>query len=200
MQAHQPHRRPLLLRQSSAQRRGGLEQHVEGLGRARHARGILGLQPRLEHHRVARRFLAGEGEIGAAERVEGGERRGHAIVPGHVETRGEAIEPAAGDLGEQRLAVAEMAVGRGGTDAGKPRRLGQAEAGRPILLDERAGGLEQDLLQIAVMIGTRAAPAVVGGRHVSGFYFKARPEARRGRATFRHCSPHLLLAANCHPS
>ena len=116
-------------------------------------------EPGLEHHRVIRRLVAGEGEIGAAEILEGRERRRDAVVPRHVELGGEALETVAGDFGEQRIAVAEMAIGRRGADAGEPRRLGEAEADRPMLLDQPARRFEQHLLQIAVVIGARPPPA-----------------------------------------
>ena len=119
------------------------------------------VESRLEHHRIARWLLAGEGEIGAAEILEGRERRRDAVVPRKIQPRGKALEAVAGELGKERIAVAEMPVRRGGAYAGEPCRLGEAEAGRSILLDQLAGRLEQDLFQIAVMIGARPSPAPV---------------------------------------
>ena len=48
-----------------------------------------------------------------------------------------------------------MSIGRGGTDAGGARRLGNGEPTGPLLADQAQGGLDQRLAQIAVMI---AAP------------------------------------------
>mgnify|MGYP006262933613 CR=1 FL=1 len=67
----------------------------------------------------------------------------------------------AGKLGKKRLAVAKVPVRCCGADAGEPRRLGQAEAGRAVLLDQLARRLEQDLFQIAVVIGARPVPALI---------------------------------------
>src|SRR5262245_782628 len=171
MEAHELDRRALALGQLPAESGSGLLQNVEGAlgGGDLFARSLR--QSRLEHHRVARRLVAGEGEIGAAERAESRKRRGDAVVPGDVEAGGKAFETGARHLGEKRIAVAEMAVGRGGADPGKPRRLGQAEARGPVLLDQLARRFEQHLTQVAVVIGMRAPPAV-RGTHVKSFYMK----------------------------
>ena len=160
MQAHELDRRALALGKLPAQSGGGLLQDIEGALRCgdRLTRGLG--EPRLEHHRVTRGLVASESEIGAAEMLEGRERRGNTVVPGHVEARGEALEAHTRDLGKQRIAVAEMPVGRCGAHASEPRRLGQAEARRPILLDQLARRLEQNLFEVAVVIGMRAPPAV----------------------------------------
>ena len=204
MQAHHPHRRPLVERHPLTEGRRRAAENVEGAVRRSLELGILArTEPRLEHHRVARRLIAGEGEISVSEIFEGRERRGNAIVPGRVELGGEAGEAIAGDLGEQRVAVAEMAVGRRGADAGKPRRLGETEPDRPMLLDELAGGLEQDLFQVAVVIGAR--PALIIGAHVKGFYMKPPiPTRMREERSFSaikgfrrsSCFAAMTLAAN----
>ena len=170
-------------RKRPAKRGRGTLQHVEGaIGSCFQLIVIAHAESCLEHHRVARRLLAGEGEIGTAEILEGRERRRYAVVPRHVELGGEALEAVAGKLGEQRLAIAEMPVWRGGANAGEPRRLGQAEAGRPVLLDQLARRLEQDLLKIAVVIGARPVPALIVGAHVRGFYMKGANAAIRAAA------------------
>jgi hypothetical protein len=95
-----------------------------------------------------------------------------------------ALEAVAGELGKKRIAVAKVPVGCGGADAGEPRGLGEAEAGRAVLLDQIARRLEQDLLQIAVVIGARPVPALIVGAHVRGFYMKGPNAAispRKGR-------------------
>lgn len=57
-----------------------------------------------------------------------------------------------GDLGEESVAITEMAIGRGGADARETRGLGQAEAESTMLFDELARRLEQNLLEVAMMI------------------------------------------------
>ena len=162
VKAHQPDGRTLAFGQRAAERGGSVLQDIEGaLGGGNRLAPRAGRHARLEHHRVARRLVAGEGEIGTPKIVEGRERRRHAVVPRHVEPRGEALEAVLGDFGEQRIAIAEMPIGRRGTDAGKPRRLGQAEARRPVLLDQLARRFEQHLFEVAMMIGARPAPAAI---------------------------------------
>ena len=125
MQAHQPERWPAVGRERPAERRRGTLQHIEGAIRCGFQLLVMAwIEPCLEHHRIARWLLAGEGEIGAAEILEGRERRRYAVVPSEVQPRGKALEAVAGELGKERIAVAEMPVGRGGTHAGEPRRLG----------------------------------------------------------------------------
>ena len=63
-----------------------------------------------------------------------------------------------GDLGEKRIAVFEMTIGRRRAHPGQTRGLGQAKAERAVLLDELARGLQQRLFEVAVMIGTGAPP------------------------------------------
>src|SRR5215510_14924848 len=120
MQAHELDRRTLALGQLPAESGSGFLQNVEGAlgGGDLFARSLR--QSGLEHHRVARRLVAGEGEIGAAELLEGRQRRGDAVVPGHVEAGGEALEAGARHLGEKRIAVAEMTVGRAASVRLKP--------------------------------------------------------------------------------
>ncbi len=153
-------RRALFLRERAAKRSGRFLQHIEGtLAGGKRLALAGGGNACLEHHRIARRLLAGKGEIGLAESIESRERRRHAVVPRHVEARGEALEAALGDLGEEGVAIAEVAVRRGRADAGEPRRFGQAEAERAVLLDQLARRLEQHLFEVAVMIGSWPAPA-----------------------------------------
>ena len=96
------------------QRVGGGAQHGEGAVAGGAQLGIeVGRQARFEHRGVVGGLGAGEGEIGAADIVEGGEGVGLAAVPAGREHRLEALEALARHVGQQRLAVAEMAVGRG---------------------------------------------------------------------------------------
>src|SRR5262249_3481918 len=159
-----PDRWSLLGRKRPAKRRRRALQHIEGaIGSCFQL--IVGAHAEtgLEHHRVACRLLAGEGEIGAAEIFEGRKRGRYAVVAGHVGPRGEALETVAGELGKERVTVAEMPVWRRGADPCEPRRLGQTEARRAVLLDQLARRLEQDLLEIAVVIGARPVPALIVG-------------------------------------
>ena len=135
---------------------------IEGaIGRGDLVAPITGSDARLEHHRVARGLVAREGEISLAEILEGRERRRHAVVPRHVEPRGEALEAVPGDLGQQRVTIAEVPIGRGGADPGEPRRFGEAETRGPILLDQLARRFEQHLFEVAMMIGAGPAPAAI---------------------------------------
>src|SRR6185437_2734782 len=72
---------------------------------------------------------------------------------------------------EQILGVAEMTVGRGRTDTGEPRGLGDGEAGGPLLGNQMERRIEQRLAQIAVMV---TAPLIVAAwsrpAHVNVFY------------------------------
>ena len=56
------------------------------------------------------------------------------------------------------VAIAEMTIGRGRTDTGAARRLGEGKAGRPVFANEIERGIDQCLAQISVMI----APAAMG--------------------------------------
>src|ERR1700674_3030288 len=202
MQAHELEGWPLGLGQRTTQRRGGTLENVEGAlgGRQRLTLGAGGGHPRFEHHRVACRLLAREGKIGLAEIIERGERRVHSVVPRLVETRGEALEAALGDLGEKGVAVGEMAVRRRGAHARQARGLGEAEASRSVLLDQLAGGLEQHLFEGAVVIGAGAAPAArIGGGHVKGYYMKSGRATRRRRpgACLRLLSYHAIRDGTC---
>jgi len=66
-----------------------------------------------------------------------------------------------GDFGEQRIAIAEVPIGSRRTDPGEPCRFGEAEARRPVLLDQLARRFEQNLFEVAMMIGAGPAPAAI---------------------------------------
>ena len=68
----------------------------------------------------------------------------------------ELLEAAQRDVGEKLVAVAEMAIGRGRTDARPARRLGKGETRRPLLRDQFQRGAQQRFFQIAVVIAARA--------------------------------------------
>src|SRR6478672_11935887 len=153
VQAHQFERRTLGRGDLTAECGCRVLYHIESaLGRGQRLDLSARNRTGLEHHGITCRLLTGEGEIGLAEVVEGGERRGQAIVPRHVEPRGKALKAVFGDLSKKRVAVAKMPVGRCRADSGKPRGLSQAEAEGTMLLDQLASGLYQYLFAVAVMI------------------------------------------------
>ena len=158
VQAHHQRRRPLVRRQPRAQRLRGAAQHLEGAVR-RLAQPGIGVErdAGLEHRRVIGRLVAREMQVGAADILEGAIGVGPAVVPGAAQRALEQLEAAPGDVGEQRVAVAEMPVRRRRADPGPARRVGEGEPGRSLLRDQVERGADQRLAQIAVMI---AAPRV----------------------------------------
>ena len=71
-------------------------------------------------------------------------------------------------FGDERVAVGKMAIGRGAGDADALRRLGQGEAGRTALGDQRPRRREQCLAQPAMMVappffGAPSAKLTFGG-------------------------------------
>ena len=82
----------------------------------------------LEHRRVIGGLAAGEVEIGATEALEGSGGIGQAVLPGGLERGLEELETTPRHVGDELLAVAEMAVRRRRTDARGPRGLGKGEA------------------------------------------------------------------------
>ena len=112
----------------------------------------------LEHRRIVARVLPGEVEVGPPHRHERREPRRAAVVPGAVEPVGEHDEAAAGDLLDQLVAAAEVAVGRRGAHPRDPRRLGEGEAERPALLDQAERRPDQRLAQVAVVVALARGP------------------------------------------
>ena len=119
----------------------------------------------------------GKGEIGPADILERGERLGPPIVPGMLEMRGKELEAAARDIGDQRIAVAEMAVGCCRADAGRAGGIRKSEPRRALFRDQVEGGLDQRFAQIAVMIPSAPARPLSRPAHVKCFYIKARQSA-----------------------
>ena len=85
----------------------------------------------------------------------------------------ELLEAAQRDVGEQRVAVAVMPVGRGRAHARPARGVGKGEAGRTFFGDQFERGAHQGFLQIAVVIAARAARHVLPHLMVNSFYIKA---------------------------
>src|SRR5262249_2703776 len=105
-------------------------------------------------------LVAGEGEIGAAELLEGGECIGRTVVPRLVERLCEALEAALRHVDHEGVAIAKMPVGRRRADARRTRGFREGEAGRPVPLDQIERRPDQRLLEVAVMIPALAAPIV----------------------------------------
>src|SRR5205807_2981891 len=79
------------------------------------------------------------------------------------------LEAAQGDIGDQRVAVAEMAVGRSRADPGPARRLGKGKAGRPLARDQIERRLDQRLAQIAVVIAAALPRSLFRPPHVNDY-------------------------------
>ena len=190
VQAHHQRRRTLVGGRAGAQRLGGAAQHREGaLGGLAQPGIAVDRDADLEHRRVIGRLGAGESEIGAAEPLEGGERLRLAAIPGALQMRLEQFEPAPRDIGDQRLAVAEMAVGRCRADPGRARCVGKGEPGRPFLRDKAERGVDQRLAQIAVVIAAPRARVLSAPSHVRAFYMRrpASPNAKPNGPEVRQC-------------
>ena len=86
----------------------------------------------------------------------------------------EKHEAALRHIGEQRIAVAEMAIRRSRAHPGQARGIGERESGRTFLGDQFKRGAHQGFFQIAVVIAARAALAP---SHVKGLYMNPRPIA-----------------------
>ena len=96
---------------------------------------------------------------------------GPAVVPGARQRRFELLEAAPRDIGQQLVAVAEMAVGRRRADAGPARGLGEGEARRALLGDQFQRRADQRLLEIAVVVAARTRRAAVfGPAHVKSLH------------------------------
>ena len=170
MQAHHQGGRPLAGGQHGHQGVGRGAQHAEGaIGRGAQIGIEVGRQARFEHRGIVGGLGAREGEIGPADIVEGGERIGLAAGPAGREHRLEALEALARHVGQQRLAIAEVTVGRRRADARRTRGVGEGEAGRALFLDQLARGLDQRLAQIAVVIGALGSTFPT---HVKGVYIE----------------------------
>src|SRR6266487_2450704 len=95
------------------------------------------------------------GSLRATYVLEGGKRRGAAVVPGALELGAEALESLPRDVGDEPLPVAVMPIGRGRAHAGGARGFRKREAGQAALGDEVERRPDQRLAQVAVMV---AAP------------------------------------------
>ena len=74
----------------------------------------------------------GEGEIGPTDILEGGKGVGAAIVPSAIKMRGKQLEPAASDISDQSVTVAEMAIRCGRADPGRSCGIGKGNPAGPF--------------------------------------------------------------------
>ena len=95
--------------------------------------------------RIERRLATRKGEIGAPDRFQRCHRIGLAVIEGSLQCGGKALEAALGDVGEEGVTVAEMAIGRSRAHSRRPRRLGKGEAGGTLGGDEVEGPPGSDL-------------------------------------------------------
>jgi len=65
------------------------------------------------------------------------------------------LEATARHVGEQLVAVAKMAIGRGRRTPAR-RSIGECESGRPLLGDQLKRGAYQGFLEVAVVIAALA--------------------------------------------
>src|SRR5262245_43289538 len=106
-----------------------------------------------------------EDQIGSAHALERRKRARAAFIPGGRQPLLELLKAAASNIRHQRIAVAEVAVGRCRADAGLAGGLCKGETRRPLLGNEVQRRAEQRLAQIAVMIA--APPAAACPTHES---------------------------------
>ena len=133
----------------------------------------VGRDAGFEHRGVISRLGTREGQIGFAHAVERGECIGTAIVEGARQRGFELLESAQRDIGQQIVAVAEVAIRRRRADAGPARGIGKGEAGGALLRNQFEGGTHERFAQIAVVIAARAMPVVLRPAHVNSFYISA---------------------------
>ena len=151
MQRHHHRRRPCALAAPIGARcLCRTPDHGEGMvGGTVQRRVLLQGEPGFEHRGIGRWFLPGEGEVGAAAIFDRRHRVWPAQVPRCLQHRREAFEALARDFGHQRVAVAEMPVGSGGTDSGRACHFGEAEPRWAALGDQRQRRGDQRLAQVA---------------------------------------------------
>ena len=77
------------------------------------------------------------------------------------------LETAQRDVGHERVAVAEMPVGRGRADPGSPRGLGEGEPRWSLLGNQIQRRADQRFAQVAVMVA--APPAAARPTHDQRF-------------------------------
>src|SRR5262249_37571606 len=141
-----------------------------------------------------------EGEIGAADLLEGGHGIGLAVVPGAAELRLEQLEAPPRHVGHQRIAIAEVAIGGSRAYAGGARGLGEGEAGGALGGAEVEGGADQRLAQIAVVIAATLLVAVAAiplPAHVNSSYMSPPNPAAYSRSLTIGCARPQWGGAGC---
>src|SRR5437868_7693362 len=178
MQAHHQGRRPAVAGQTGAKGVGGATQHRKRpiCGFAQIGIAFEG-QARLAHGGVKSGPFPREGEIGAADILEGDKGVGPALVPGAIEPLLEQFEAAVGHIGEQRLAVTKMPVGSRRTDPCGARRVGKGEPRRTLLGNQVERGADQRLAQIAVVIAAPPGRLIVSRPAHARYSTTSRPMA-----------------------
>src|SRR4029079_16665065 len=139
---------------------------------ARLAQFAIGIErnSRFEHRRVISRLAFGESEISFAEPVECGHHFRPAFIPCFGERACELFEASPSDIGEQRVAIAKMPVGRRRADASPARGFGEGETRRSLFGDKFKRGAHQGFLEVAMVIAARSvtsAPFHVNGINMS---------------------------------
>src|SRR5437879_4844152 len=170
MQAHHQCRRTFLGRQSGAEGLHRLAQHCKGcIGGLAQLRVVVERYAGFEHRRVIGGLVTGKGEVGPPDALEGCEGIRPPVTPGTFEMRREQLEAAQCDIGDQRVAVAEMTIRRGGAGPRRAGSLGKRKTGRPLASAQIEGRLDQRLAQIAVMIAAALPRSVSRPPHVNDY-------------------------------
>jgi len=110
------------------------------------------IDARFEHRGIVGRLRSREREIRLADLVQRRHGRRPTVAPRSNQRLAHAAEPALRNIGEQRIAVAEMAVRRRRTDTCRTRRVGKREPSRALLRDQRERRLDQRFLEVAVVV------------------------------------------------
>src|SRR5262249_32647922 len=77
---------------------------------------------------------------------------------------------APGNIGKQLIAIAEMAIGRGRADPRPTGCFGKGKARRAALGDQIERRPDQGLLEVSMVIATRAFTVLFAPTHVKGSY------------------------------
>ena len=133
---------------------------------------------RLEHCRVVGRFAAGEGEVGAAERLERAHRVGLALRSRRPPARpANRSNPRSATSASSASASRKCRYGAAGLTPAARAASAMVKPAGPFSRDQIQRGLDQRLAQVAVMVAAPPGAAVLSRpAHVNGFYITRRPE------------------------
>src|SRR5262245_2311845 len=166
VQGHHHGGRAFAHRHSSNDRLTGAPQHGKGAIAGLLQVAVLGNgQPRFEHGGEVGGLVTREGQIGTPHALERRKRARAAFIPGGRQSLLELLKAAARNIRHQRIAVAEVAVGRRRADTSLAGRLRKGDTRRALLGNEVQRRADQRLAQIAVMIA--APPAAACPTHES---------------------------------